>query len=222
MRPNIARALTAALATAGAAVAIVLPTLTVGEVKSPPHAFAIPAPAGEVVIEADRVPAAPAARPARPAASKPAVVVSAARGTNVPVASPRPAAPVAPTSVRVTPPKPLPATTPARQPEPAPAPAPQPLAVRTLASVAPVAEQQNETASKKGKPHKDKGRKDKRKHDKAPKRQGRPAAEPQSEPATTVDPVESLPSDEAEQDKRGKYDDGKEHGDHGKGHDKKK
>ena len=94
--------------------------------------------------------------------------------------------------------------------------------MRTLASVAPVAEQQNETASKKDKPHKDKGRKEKQKHSKAPKREDPPATQPQSERATAVDPVESLPSDEAEQDKGSKYDDGREHGDRGKGHDKKK
>lgn len=131
MRPNIAHALTAAFAIAGAAGAIVLPTLTLADVKSPPHVFAIPTPSGDVVIEADRLPEAAAARPVRPTR---ALVVTRPTRSSAPVASPRSAAPVA-KPARVAVPKPLP-TTPAPQPESTPA--PEPSAVRTVASVAPV------------------------------------------------------------------------------------
>ena len=55
MRPIVVRALTAALATGGAVWAIVLPTLTLGEARSPSHAFSIPAPGGDLVIEASRL-----------------------------------------------------------------------------------------------------------------------------------------------------------------------
>ena len=94
--------------------------------------------------------------------------------------------------------------------------------MRSLASVAPVAEQPNETPSKKGKHHKNNAHKEKRQHDKAPKHEDTPAAQPQSEPPTVADPVESLPADKAEQDESGKHGDHrKEHGDEGKGHGKK-
>ena len=56
MRPIFVRVLTGALAITGAAGAIALPTLTLGEATSPPYVFAIPAPPDEVVIMADRLP----------------------------------------------------------------------------------------------------------------------------------------------------------------------
>ncbi len=56
MRPTIVRTLTVALATAGTAGAIALPTLTLGAAKPPAsHMFAVPAPTSEVVIQAHRL-----------------------------------------------------------------------------------------------------------------------------------------------------------------------
>src|SRR5688500_11277867 len=162
MRPNIARALTAVLATAGAAMAIALPTLILGENKAPARAFALPAPGGRVVIEAAspvQPTTAPRAEHKTASAVRPTPLRAAPNPVRAAVSAPpaprsapadprvRPAVSLAPTQLRAVP-KPLP-TTPTRVPQPAPAPepappapapapapAPEPSAVRMLASVA--------------------------------------------------------------------------------------
>jgi hypothetical protein len=240
MRPSIARALTAALTTAGAAGAIVLPTLTLGRPDPPPsYAFAIPAsPADDVVIEATRLPAAATPRPVRPEPRPSAPRFVSTRAVVAPpppddasAASPPPST-QAPTPVPVIPqplPTPLPTPTPAPKPEPAPAPEPPPApeaTTRTLASVL-APEQPSEaveTTSKKHKQPKDKIKKDKPKHEK-PKQDDVPRPAPQhAAPPAGVEPLvpEPLPVDEAEPGKSGEQGDGKEHSAKGKEHDKKK
>jgi hypothetical protein len=237
MRLIIARALTPALATAGIAWAIVLPTLTLGEAKTPSHAFAIPAPSGDLLIEASRLPETATARPAPPTAprpvpsapSAPVVVVTAPAPKNVPATRPRSAAPL-PTPIQVVPelvPTPTPPPTSAPTPEPAPvpqpSPAPEPSAMRTLASVT-VSEQPNEVAetpSKKHKQHNKKIHAEKPKHDESEQCDDPslppPQAEPQAAPPATVDalaPVEPLAVEteqHAEQRADGKEGNGKEH-----------
>jgi hypothetical protein len=244
MRLIIARALTPALATAGIAWAIVLPTLTLGEAKTPSHAFATPAPSGDLLIEASRLPETATARAAPPAAPRPApsavvVVVTAPAPNNVPAAEPPAAAPL-PTPIQtvpkvlpIPPPTPTPVPTPEPAPEPAPAPlpspaepsaTPKPLAMRTLASVS-VAQPDEDagTASKKHKQHKDKS------HPNRPKPATSeqcddtalplPQADPETAPPATVDPlvpVEPLAVEETERHADGKHDG------NGKEHDKKK
>lgn len=237
MRPIVTRALTAALATAGAVWAIVLPTLTLGEVRSPSHAFAIPAPGGEVVIEATRLPQPVTAQPVRiavrritPRAVAPArtVVVEALARTQPPVASSRP---VAPASKHNAQPVAQPVAQAVAQPAPTPVPAvvPQPQRapepVRTLASV-PVPAADDESG--RHKQHKDKTHKDKPKHEKARKDDVVPleAAPPAADPVARAEPLEPVAAEadqgEPGQDESGEDDQGKDHGDHGKGHDKKK
>jgi hypothetical protein len=243
MRPTIVRALTAALATAGTAGAIALPTLTLGAAKPPAsHMFALPVPSTEVVIQADRLHEPATARPARPAAPTPAqgpafVVAPPPRDSAPapaalpapPVAEPVPAAvpttlPAAPTTPAPQPapsPQPQPAPTPELQPQPAPAPA-----ARMLASV--VVQEQPiavaEDAAKKHKQHKDKRHKEKPKHHKPVQRPDPPPAPPQAGPPVVTDPVipvEPAVADLPEQAEDGPGKDGKEHGNNGKGHDKK-
>ena len=234
MRPSITRALTAALATAGAAGAIIMPTLTLGEPESLPHAFAIPAPRGDVVIQASPVPESPSAHPARPAsrtaalrpAPSPQLVVVAPSRRSAPVGR----APSAPTLVRVAAPTPLPTIAPARVPAPDSQPAPAIAApvVRTVASVAPQPSEPAEAAPNKHKEHKKKLHNEKRKHGKADKGDTTAAATEEAPPAIAeVVPVEPLTDEDAEprdDDDSRKEHDGqeKEHGGHGKGHSKKK
>ena len=159
MRPIFVRVLTGALAITGIAGAIVLPRLTVGvEATSPPYAFAIPAPPGDVVIMSDHAPerATPAVRraavitarvPAPPAAQPSRAVFVPSQRRSAPVAPLRPAATAPkPTPLPRPQPRPTPAPTPAAPtpvpapaPEPAPAPTPPPAADTELAA-APAAE----------------------------------------------------------------------------------
>lgn len=232
MRANIARALTAALAITGAAGAIVLPTLTLGRVESPPpHAFALPAPVGAVVIEADPLPAAPAHR--RPA-TRPAPAVAPARAAaprtarSAPSAPTRQAAPAplaapetpaTPTPALATTPEPLPTPEPAPQPAPEPLPAPEPSAAKLVVAIAP--EEAVETAEPGSKPHK-------RKQDKAPQRKGdkehkrgKDDRKPEPPPATVLPVVPVVPSDDAVGSDEPLADDEPDRK-HGKGHGKKK
>ena len=225
MRPNIARALTAALATTGAAGAIVLPTLTLGDARTPPHAFAIPAPSAEIEIEATRVPPrAGTAQPVRPVfrPATPTRVQARSARRGAPSASPRTAAP-APTADPVVVPTPLPAQTITPSPSPAPEPEPTPEAppVRAVTFVAPVEEEPNDDATAKDTKDKKekKDKKDKSHKNKLPETDDPALAPP---PADPVAPTEPLPADEADEDEGKKHDGGKEHDDHGKGHDKKK
>lgn len=232
MRGNIARAITAALATAGAAGAIALPTLTLGGAKSPTHAFAIPAPADAVVIQAESLPAAARAvellppahgRAATPPVLAPRSVAPSAR--SAPVASPRPAASApgaVPEATPVPAPAPAPAPLPTPEPEPTPelqavpAPAPEPSAATFAVSTAPeqtAGVDAADTVSKQHRRHKvDKGDRAHRKLE-----QARKDAIP---PTDAVVPVEPLPADEADQVEA--EPDGKEHGHQGKGNGKKK
>lgn len=156
MRPNIARALTAALATTGAAGAIALPTLTLGDAGTPPHAFAIPAPAGEIEIQATHVPTrAQTPQAVRPPSSRPATPAPVQARTarrSAAAATPRPTAP-APAAVPAVVPTqpPVPTATPTPTPAPQPEPAPEPPAARAVTFVAPVEEQPNEDGTTKDK-----------------------------------------------------------------------
>jgi hypothetical protein len=244
MRPTIVRALTAALATAGTAGAIALPTLTLGAAKPPAsHMFAVPVPATEVVIQADRFHEQATARPAGPAAPTPAQAPAPAVAPPPRDSAPAPAAlPVPPVAEPVPaavpnapPPAPSPAPQPAPPPPPQPTPTPEPLpqpqpapapAARMLASV--VVQEQPiavaEDAAKKHKQHKDKRHKEKPKHDKPVQRPDPPPAPPQAGPPVVTDPVipvEPAVADLPEQAEDGPGKDGKEHGNNGKGHDKK-
>ena len=236
MRPSISRALTAALATVGTAGAFVLPTLTLGDAKTPPHAFAIPMPGGSVVIRSSPVGTPTRAHPARPeprsTAPEPApstaravapVTRNLARATTL-----RPARP-APRPVRIAVAKQLPAPsvpaapTPEAVPTPQPEPAPEPMAVRILASVAEQpADQPAPESSKKHTQRKDKARNDKPKHEKPavladPASLTPPVPESQTDLAPT--PLEEpLPVAGGEQVENGEA---KEHG-HGKAYGKKK
>ena len=124
---DVVRALTCALAITGVAGAISLPTLTLGEATTPPHAsFAIPAPADDVVIEADRRPEPPT--PTRPPRAWPPRAPKATpHGRRSARAQQRPGS-IAPAGrARAEargPPQAGPGATPAPAPRPAPAPAP--------------------------------------------------------------------------------------------------
>ncbi len=236
MSPIVARALTAALATAGAVWAIVLPTLTLGEARSPAHAFAIPAPAGVVVIEASPVPQLVTARPApttarqrtasRPAPTRAVIVVATPARSRPPVVSSHPVArvskPVAP-PVSAASPQALPVPTPAPQPQPAPEPT-----ARTLASVPAQPTDLTADDSKRHKQHKDKTHKEKKsKHERARKDDVTllEAAPPAAGPVTPVEPVEPAAAEEADQEESGQDESSEDDHDkerHGKGHDKKK
>ena len=159
MRPIVARALTVALASTGAAWAIVLPSLTLGEARSPSHAFAIPAPGGDVVIEASR-PGPPQSRNSRrswrarpqsgarrrePSSSWQLPARRTARGhRRAPRRRPQARPAAAPRPLRRPTPTPAPAAP--AQPEPQPAAEPP---VRALAPVV-VVEQPTEAADDDG------------------------------------------------------------------------
>jgi hypothetical protein len=240
MRPIVVRALTAALATGGAVWAIVLPTLTLGEARSPSHAFAIPAVGGELVIEASR-PATPLTvhltrstaprATARHAPTRAIIVLAAPAPRTAPRTQSRPATtPVSRAVPAASPKPPAPTPSPTPAPQPQPQPAPEPTVVRALASVA-VPAQPTRAAdddSEQKKQRKDKPQKQKPKPDKARKNDVVPqAAPPAADPVTPVEPVAPAAVDvasqaEPEQDEASDDDHGKEHGSHGKGHDKKK
>lgn len=179
MRANFARVLTLALALAGAASAVVLPKLMIGELETGTPSFAMPAPAtrGSVIRLAPapaplravparvpdrpvaprlvraRVPvAAPVTQPARPKRTNP----PAAPRRAAPTTSPTPAPVLVAVAVPSPAPVPVPQPTPAPSPAPSPSPAPAPMAVRMLAA-APVVEAEADTGKKAKRPKPEKG-----------------------------------------------------------------